>query len=156
MTAENLPAEDNSGQNPGRDLGTGSRFTIACHAEHELILRCARTRLSSEDEQRLRELLWQRIALARALLRKPALLILDEATSALDSENERRIQRAISELHGRMTILVITHRLSTVRDADTIYVLEQGRAVESGSWQGLLAREDGRFQALCLAQAVTA
>ncbi len=94
----------------------------------------------------------QRLALARALLRKPSLLILDEATSALDSENERRIQDAIEELHGRMTILVITHRLSTIRKADVIHVLEDGRLVESGDWDTLFAMRDGRFRALCRAQ----
>jgi len=94
----------------------------------------------------------QRLALARAVLRRPSLLILDEATSSLDSENEDRIQRAIDGLHGQMTILLITHRLSAVRRADVIYVLEQGRVVESGSWEVLLAKEDGRFRALCRAQ----
>lgn len=93
----------------------------------------------------------QRIALARALLRKPSLLILDEATSALDSENELRIQNAIEQLHGQMTILVITHRLSTIRRADMIHVLEDGRLVESGTWSALLDRR-GRFAALCAAQ----
>jgi ATP-binding cassette subfamily C protein len=87
-------------------------------------------------------------------LREPSLLILDEATSALDSENERRIQKAIERLHGRMTIVVITHRLSTVRGADVIHALEEGRLVESGDWQTLLARESGRFAALARAQEV--
>lgn len=94
----------------------------------------------------------QRLALARALLRKPSLLILDEATSALDSENEQRIRRAIGELHGYMTILIISHRLSTVRGADIVYVLEEGRLVESGPWDSLIAKENGRFRALCVAQ----
>lgn len=98
----------------------------------------------------------QRLALARALLRKPALLILDEATSALDSENEQRIQRAIEELHGRTTILVITHRLSTIRDADIIYVLEGGRLVESGSWRELIGAPHGRFRELRRAQSLDA
>jgi ATP-binding cassette subfamily C protein len=71
------------------------------------------------------------------------LLILDEATSALDSENERRIQKAIEGLHGRMTILVITHRLSTIRGADVIYVLERGRLVESRSLDVLVERAFG-------------
>ena len=94
----------------------------------------------------------QRLALARALLRRPTLLILDEATSALDSENEKRIQGAIEELHGHITILVITHRLSTVRGADVIYVLEEGRLVESGNWDALVGKENSRFAALCRAQ----
>jgi ATP-binding cassette subfamily C protein len=94
----------------------------------------------------------QRLALAQALLRRPSLLILDEATSNLDSENEKRIQHAIEELHGSMTILIITHRLFTVRSADLIYVLEQGRLVESGDASALISKENGRFFALCKAQ----
>lgn len=94
----------------------------------------------------------QRIALARALVRRPAILILDEATSSLDSENERRVQDAIERLHGRLTILVITHRLTTVRRADSIHVLEAGRLVESGDWNGLLNGSAGRFRAMCAAQ----
>jgi ATP-binding cassette, subfamily C, bacterial len=95
----------------------------------------------------------QRLALARALLRRPALLILDEATSSLDSENERKIQHAIESLHGRTTILVITHRLSTIREADVIHVVEDGRLVESGRWQGLV-QAGGRFEDLCRAQRI--
>jgi len=94
----------------------------------------------------------QRVALARALVRRPALLILDEATSSLDSENERRVQDAIERLHGRLTVLVITHRLTTVRLADAIHVLEGGRLVESGDWHGLLNGSAGRFRAMCEAQ----
>jgi len=95
----------------------------------------------------------QRLALARALLRQPQLLVLDEATSALDSENERLIERAIEDLHGRASILLITHRLSTVRRADVIYVLDAGRVVESGTWADLVAGP-GRFRALCDAQGI--
>jgi len=94
----------------------------------------------------------QRVALARALVRRPAMLILDEATSSLDSENERRVQDAIERLHGHLTILVITHRLATVRFADSIHVLEGGRLVESGDWQSLLNGSAGRFRAMCEAQ----
>jgi len=94
----------------------------------------------------------QRLALARALLRRPSLLILDEATSALDTENERRIRDAIAALHGRTTILVITHRLSSVRDADAIHVMEGGRLIESGDFATLLAKPRGRFQALWRSQ----
>ncbi|MDB4947872.1 MAG: transporter ATP-binding protein [Gemmatimonadetes bacterium] len=94
----------------------------------------------------------QRLALARALLRRPALLILDEATSALDPENERRILDAIAGLHGRTTILLITHRLATVRDADVIHVLDGGRVVESGDWTSLTAGGGGRFREMWSAQ----
>jgi ATP-binding cassette, subfamily C, bacterial len=90
----------------------------------------------------------QRLALARALLRKPSLLILDEATSALDMENELRIQRAVEELHGRISILIITHRLSTIRGADTIYFLEDGRVVEQGNWQELIGTATSRLRAV--------
>jgi ATP-binding cassette subfamily C protein len=93
----------------------------------------------------------QRLALARALVRHPRLLVLDEATSSLDSENEGVIARAIDGLHGRTSILLITHRLATVRHADVIYVLDGGRVVEAGTWDDLLGRR-GRFHALCLAQ----
>ena len=96
----------------------------------------------------------QRLALARAILRHPDVLLLDEATSALDSEHERRIQDAIERLHGRVTIVVITHRLTTVREADVIHVLDGGRLVESGSWNTLLADSRGRFHQLCEAQHV--
>lgn len=89
----------------------------------------------------------QRIALARALARKPDILILDEATSALDSESERRIQQAIERLVGDMTIVVVTHRLATVRNADYVYLLEAGRIVEEGPWDALVARQ-GRFAQL--------
>lgn len=96
----------------------------------------------------------QRIALARALLRKPTLLLLDEATSSLDTENERRIQDAIEGLHGQLTMVVIAHRLSTVRRADSIVVLEEGRVTEAGAWEQLLQNEDGRFRELLRLQAV--
>ena len=96
----------------------------------------------------------QRIALARALLRKPSLLILDEATSSLDSENEKRIQNAIERLHGQMTILVISHRLSTIRGADIIHVIEDGRLVESGTWDALIANKNGRFSEMCRIQGI--
>jgi ATP-binding cassette, subfamily C, bacterial len=89
----------------------------------------------------------QRLALARALLLKPSLLILDEATSALDSANEGQILEAVARLRGQLSILLITHRLSTVRQADAIHVLSGGRIVETGTWMELTAR-DGAFRAL--------
>ena len=82
----------------------------------------------------------QRIAIARALLRDAPILILDEATSALDTESERLVQEAIDRLMQDRTVLVIAHRLATVRDADRILVLEGGRVIESGSHQLLHAR----------------
>lgn len=87
----------------------------------------------------------QRLAIARALVRRPQILILDEATSSLDTENERRIQQAVDALHHRLTIVVITHRLATIRHADVIHVLEAGRVVQSGTWQALLMQRQGRF-----------
>ncbi len=98
----------------------------------------------------------QRLALARALLRRPTLLILDEATSSLDSENEARIQGAIEKLRDRITIVIVTHRLSTVRRADTIHVIDRGCLVESGRWLDLVGLEHGRFQELCRAQGIHA
>ncbi len=94
----------------------------------------------------------QRIALARALLRQPALLILDEATSALDSESESQVQTAIEGLKGQMTILVIAHRFSSVRFVDQIHLLEGGRILESGTPGELLAAGQGRFRTLFDAQ----
>ncbi len=79
----------------------------------------------------------QRLALARALLRRPGLLILDEATSSLDLENERRILDAIEKLHGQTTVLMIAHRVSAIQRAQTIYVIENGTVAESGDWQSL-------------------
>ncbi len=98
----------------------------------------------------------QRLALARAVLRGPELLILDEATSSLDTENELAIRLALSELRGRTTMLLIAHRLSTVCEADTIAVLEHGEVVESGSWSELAGLEAGRFQAMIAAGATPA
>ena len=87
----------------------------------------------------------QRLALARALLRKPSIIILDEATSNLDSENEKRILDSVENLHGDITILMIAHRLSTIRKADQIYFMENGSIVESGTWDELLSKDNGKF-----------
>ncbi len=85
----------------------------------------------------------QRLALARAILKNPPVLILDEATSAVDNETEAAIQRSLNVISRDRTTLVIAHRLSTVRHADCIHLLENGRIVESGTHEALLARNGG-------------
>jgi ATP-binding cassette subfamily B protein len=89
----------------------------------------------------------QRIAIARTILRNPPVLVLDEATSALDTETERAVQAALDSLAEGRTTIAIAHRLSTVRDADEIVVLDRGRIVERGPHAALLAR-GGRYAAL--------
>jgi ABC-type transport system involved in Fe-S cluster assembly fused permease/ATPase subunit len=83
----------------------------------------------------------QRVAIARTLLKNPAILIFDEATSALDSKAEQAIQAQLKEIAKNRTTLVIAHRLSTVADAQQILVLDHGRIVERGTHQTLLAAE---------------
>jgi ATP-binding cassette subfamily B protein len=89
----------------------------------------------------------QRLALARAILKNPPILVLDEATSAVDNETEAAIQRSLAVVSRGRTTLVIAHRLSTVRQADCIHLLERGRIVESGRHEELLAR-GGAYNAL--------
>jgi ATP-binding cassette subfamily B protein len=82
----------------------------------------------------------QRLALARILLKQPPILILDEATSALDNISERHVQRALGLTHAARTTILVAHRLSTLRDADRILVFDQGRIVETGTYDELLHR----------------
>ncbi len=89
----------------------------------------------------------QRLAIARAILVDPAILMLDEAASALDAESEGLVQKAIENLKGTRTILIVAHRLSTIMRADRIFVLEEGRILESGTRQELLDK-NGRFRQL--------
>ncbi|MCU0471013.1 MAG: ABC transporter transmembrane domain-containing protein [Arcicella sp.] len=87
----------------------------------------------------------QRIAIARAILKDPAILILDEATSALDSESEKLVQDALDVLMQNRTTIIIAHRLATIRNVDTIYVLKEGEVAEKGSHDELVTIEDGIY-----------
>ncbi len=89
----------------------------------------------------------QRIAIARTLLRDPRVLVLDEATSALDTQTERAVQLAFDALAQGRTTITIAHRLSTVRAADQIAVLDHGQVIETGTHTSLL-QDQGRYAAL--------
>lgn len=90
----------------------------------------------------------QRVSIARALLRNPPILLLDEATASVDTETERQIQEALEHLMAHRTSFVIAHRLSTVRNADRIYVLDRGQVIEEGTHDELIGR-DGMYARLC-------
>lgn len=94
----------------------------------------------------------QRLSIARAILRDAPILLLDEATSALDAESEAKVQAALERLEVGRTTLIIAHRLSTVKKADVIYVLENGRILESGTHKSLCTKKDGTYSRLLALQ----
>ena len=96
----------------------------------------------------------QRLSIARALLKNPPIMILDEATSALDAKTERQVQEAIDAAMRGRTTFVIAHRLATIRNADRILMFDQGRIIESGTFDELVA-QGGAFAILARAQFMT-
>jgi ATP-binding cassette subfamily B (MDR/TAP) protein 1 len=95
----------------------------------------------------------QRISIARALIRDPSVLLLDEATSSLDSETEKEVQAVFEQTGKGRTMIVVAHRLATVQNADIIFVMHEGRVVETGNHQSLLEKKD-RYWHMCEAQAL--
>ena len=114
-------------------------FIMSFPEEYETIVGDRGTLLSGGQRQR--------IAIARAILKNPAIIILDEPASALDPESELLIQEAIENLLGQRTVFIVSHRLNTIRRADMIYVLEGGKIVESGTHEKLIAA-NGRYKNL--------
>ena len=94
----------------------------------------------------------QRIFIARELFRNPEILILDEATSALDSESEKSIQKSVELLRGKITVIIIAHRLSTIKDVDKVVVLNEGKILETGSFEELINDNNSKFKKLALLQ----
>jgi ATP-binding cassette subfamily B protein/ATP-binding cassette subfamily C protein/ATP-binding cassette subfamily B multidrug efflux pump len=139
----------------GRGLSQQAVETAARAARaHEFILQLEQGYLTDlgENGGRLSTGQKQLIAIARALAGQPKILLLDEATSHIDSETEQVVQQALSELRGKVTLVAIAHRLSTVRDADHIIVLNHGRIAERGNHDSLMQIDNGIYQRLYLLQ----
>jgi subfamily B ATP-binding cassette protein MsbA len=125
-------------------LANCDRFINECEMEYETIIGDKGIKLSGGQRQR--------IAIARELFKEPEIMIFDEATSSLDTESEILIQKSINALKGKSTIVIIAHRLSTVRNCDYIYVLKEGWIVEKGSFDELYGDTNSRFYSMCQAQ----
>ena len=125
-------------------LANCDKFINEAEMGHETIIGDKGVKLSGGQRQR--------IAIARELFKEPEIMIFDEATSSLDTESELLIQRSINFLKGERTIVIIAHRLSTVRNCDYIYVMRAGRIVEEGSFDGLYGDTNSRFYSMCMAQ----
>jgi subfamily B ATP-binding cassette protein MsbA len=154
VTQDTVLFDDTIANNIAYALPNADRVRVeavarAAHA-HEFIVRLASgyDTMIGERGQRLSGGQRQRIAIARALLKDSPILILDEATSSLDAESELLVQDALAKLLLNRTSFVIAHRLSTVRRADAIIVLDEGRVCEIGKHDELLANPDSQYARL--------
>ena len=96
----------------------------------------------------------QRLAIARELYRSPELIFFDEATSSLDSESEQLIQKSLNNIKGKKTILIIAHRLTTIKTCDNIYVMDKGKIIEEGTWDYLINLPNSKFSQMCALQGI--
>lgn len=126
------------------DLAQGTSFINECEKGLDTVIGDRGVKLSGGQRQR--------IAIAREIYKNPQIMIFDEATSALDTESEDLIHRSINAMRRKYTMVIIAHRLSTIRDCDIIYTLEEGRVVESGTFDELYAKDGGAFKKMCEAQ----